>query len=199
MHWLSQLIARMTILYLGVVLDLSRTCLCRRLPPTLPFPQPSPSRPTPSFPSPLPPFFQGPSTRSGRRRRYPALAQHTTGAGRGRHHCCESCDRATGGPEPASLLARRDPTPAPQTTEVCATAATCGPEPEPLLARGPAVAAPGGEEIKQWLTPWLCRTCKRRSYQAASRDEPDQPRAGSSFQQEKCLDIDAYKRMNIRI
>ena len=45
------------------------------------------------------PFFQGPSTRSRRRRRYPAPAQHTTGACIGRRHCC---DRATGGQEPAS-------------------------------------------------------------------------------------------------
>ncbi len=72
-----------------------------------------------------------------------------------------------------------------QTTGASAAAATGGPEPAPLLARGPAVAAPGGEEIKQWLTPLLCRTCKIRSYQAACRDEPDQPRAGSNFQQEK--------------
>ena len=55
-HWLSPLIARMTILYLGVVLDLSRTCLCRRLPP-----QPSVPPAFPPPPSPLsPPVLPGP-------------------------------------------------------------------------------------------------------------------------------------------
>ncbi len=81
-----------------------------------------PSRPTPSFPSPSPASFPDPFPRSRRRRRYPAPEQHTTGAGSGRRHCC---DRATGGLEPALLLACRYQTPAPQqTTRAGATAAT---------------------------------------------------------------------------
>jgi hypothetical protein len=105
MHWLSQLIASMTILYLGlklgIVLDSSQTYLCVACPPTLSsptlFPTSFPSRPT----------LSPPSSRSHRRRQYSAPAQHTTGAGCRRRYCCY---RATGGPEPAPLLALRYPT-----------------------------------------------------------------------------------------
>jgi hypothetical protein len=66
---------------------------------------------------------------------------------------------------------------------------------------GAAVAEPGGWEIKQWITPLMCRACKRslRRPYAARRDEQDQPRTRSNIQQEKYPDINGCKKINRRI
>ena len=72
--------------------------------------------------------------------------------------------------------------------------ATGGPEPAPLLARPPGAGGLGGGKIKsQWLTPLMSRTCRRKYYQAARRNEPEQPGTGSKFQQDKWQDIKGYK------